>query len=561
MLTHLQIRDLAVVAALDLNFGRGLTVLTGETGAGKSILLTALGLALGDRADSGFIRPGAARTEVSLEFDLSDAPEARVWLEDNELRDPDDAACLIRRTVAQDGRSKAFVNNRPVTLQSLQELGSGLMEIHGQHAHVKLLHPGEQRRLLDEAAGHAELVGAVAKTYRRWQETREELEKLSGPGLDRSAREELLRYQIDELESQQVESLDLAALDEEHARLANLGRILSEGQSQLDRIYEDDSHSAAALLRQAIHGLHELARFDAPLGEIAALLGEAHVQVKEAGQSLRRRLEDMEPNPARLEEIERRLGVLHALARKHQAKPEGLAQRLHELRAELLGLEGRAERVAHLQAELSRLEDEYRAEATRLSASRTAYAAQVGAQINAMIRELGMPQGRFLIEVGLQDDPTPRVTGLDQIAFLVSANPGLPPRPLNKVASGGELSRISLAIQVATLHSKSTPTLIFDEVDSGIGGGVAEIVGQKLRALGSDRQVFCVTHLHQVAAQGHRHLRVEKAERDGMTESSVRPLDGEERTREIARMLGGMRITEQTLAHAREMLGEAGKPL
>jgi DNA repair protein RecN (Recombination protein N) len=559
MLTHLQIRDLAVVATLDLNFGHGLTVLTGETGAGKSILLTALGLALGDRADSGFIRPGAPRTEVSLEFDLSDAPEARAWMEENHLWDEDDPGCLIRRTVAQDGRSKAFINNRPVTLQSLQELSSGLMEIHGQHAHVKLLQGNEQRRLLDEAAGHAELTEAVAGLYRRWQELRGELERLSGRGGDQAARAELLRYQIDELEIQRVETLDSAALTEEHARLANLGRILAEGQSQLESLYEDERHSAAALVRQAVHALHELARFDPPLAEIAALLGEAQIHIKEASQTLRRRLEDMVSDPARLEEIEQRLGVLHALARKHQVKPEGLVERLRELRAELAGLEGRAERIDHLQCELAHAEEAYHDAAARLSASRRACAARVGAQISAMIHELGMPQGRFLVEVAPQDDPTPRSSGQDRIEFLVSANPGLPPRPLNKVASGGELSRISLAIQVATIHSKSTPTLIFDEVDSGIGGGVAEIVGQRLRALGADRQVFCVTHLPQVAAQGHQHLRVEKSSRDGMTESSVCELGGAERCQEIARMLGGVRITEQTLAHAREMLEGAGK--
>jgi DNA repair protein RecN (Recombination protein N) len=553
MLVHLGIRDLAVVEALELEFESGLTVLTGETGAGKSILLTALGLALGDRADSGFVRPGAARAEINLVFDVADSPAAQRWLEDNELAQ--NGECLVRRIVGQDGRSKAFVNGRPMTLQSLQELGSGLVEIHGQHAHVQLLKPAEQRRLLDGAAGNAALLTRLEALYRRWRDLREEMERRVQAAKDHAAREELLRYQIDELEQHEIADLDYAALVEEHTLQANMGKILSTGQSQLDALYEDESRSVNARLAQAVHALDDLCQLAPEFQDTVALLGEAQVQVKEASLQLRRELERLEADPGRLDWLEQRLGDVHRLARKHHVRPEELPGHLEALRAELDAIAQGAERAEVLREEFEQVAADYGQVAETLSERRRMAAVGLQERISSIIRELGMPQGNLLVEVRAADAQEPTPHGFDQVDFLVSANPGLPPRPLARVASGGELSRISLAIQVAAIDSKTVPTLIFDEVDTGIGGRIAEIVGQKLRVLGQQgRQVFCVTHLPQVAVQGHQHLLVEKVSRGEATQSSVRKLSRDERTQEVARMLGGVRVTQQTLAHAEEML-------
>ena len=557
MLEHLSIKDLAVVECLDLSLQEGLTVLTGETGAGKSILLTALGLALGERADSGFIRPGAGKAEVNLSFSLADAEEAKAWLAENDMLDEEEN-CLIRRVVNPDGRSKAYVNGRPTTLQSLQELASGLVEIHGQHAHLRLLQPDEQRRLLDEFSGNRALLGEVENLARQWRAVRQELDKCRQVAAAGAAKEELLRYQIAEMEQLDVESLDYDALSEEQIRQANVGKILSTGQSQLELIYENEQHSVSALLTQAEHGLDEIARIAPEFEEPLSLLQEAQIQIKEASLLLRRHLEKLEADPARLAWLEEKLGDLHRLARKHQISPKELPSQLATLRNELDGIEHGAGRLAELENRLQALRDAYDEAAARLSASRMESALRLQEQISGMIRELGMPQGQFQVQLTTESDLSPSPQGSDRIEFLVSANPGLPPRPLGKVASGGELSRISLAIQVAATDAKTTPTLVFDEVDSGIGGGVAEIVGQKLRALGIGRQVLCVTHLHQVAAQGHHHLLVAKSSAGGTTQTQVRQLGREERKHEIARMLGGVRITEQTLAHAEEMLNTGG---
>ena len=553
MLQTLNIKDLAVVESLSLELEPGLTVLTGETGAGKSILLTALGLALGDRADSGYIRPGAGKAEIDLSFRLDDAPEARAWLEAHELLDEDES-CLIRRVVSQDGRSRAFINGRTATLQSLQELASKLVEIHGQHAHLRLLESQEQRRLLDAASGNQALLEALGTAYRRWREVREELDARSRAAKEGEGRAELLRYQIEEMEQHGVESLDYDALSEEQTLQANMEKILSTGQAQLDLLYENEHHSVSGLLGQAIHAMGELGQLSHGFEGINELLKEAKIQVKEAGGELRRQLDRLEADPKRLAWLDEKLGDLHQLARKHHVPPRDLGRHLAALRDEFNGIESGSEKLAQLQAELETLEQEYRELAGRLSACRAEGARNLQARIAGLIRELGMPQGQFLVELSADPNPSPTPYGNDRIEFLVSANPGLPPRPLGKVASGGELSRISLSVQVAATDAKTTPTLVFDEVDSGIGGGVAEVVGQKLRALGKDRQIFCVTHLHQVAALGHHHLLVEKTSGPASTQTQVRHLSPDQRKHEIARMLGGLRITEQTLAHAEEML-------
>jgi DNA repair protein RecN (Recombination protein N) len=556
MLTQLTIKDLAVVESLSLELERGLIVLTGETGAGKSILMNALALALGDRADSGLIRPGADKAEINLEFALDDAPEAAAWLDENELAD-NGGLCLVRRVVSLDGRSRAFINNRPATLQALQELASKLVEIHGQHAHLHLLQNQEQRRLLDESAGNGEALAELQGIYRDWRSASDELERLRKSAADGVAREELLRFQIDELEQHDIERLDYDELSEEQTLQANVGRILTTGQSQLDLLYEDERQCVNALLHQAIGGLEDIARLVPELAELPQQLREAQILVKDVSHELHRQLDRLEADPARLAWLDDKLGDFLRLARKHHTTPQELQAHLAELRRELDGLEHGSETLAQLENRGEELLQRYRAAATALSQQRAAAAQTLQDRITGLIRELGMPQGLFRVELSSDPASPPSPYGFDRIEFAVSANPGLPPRPLSKVASGGELSRLSLAIQVAATDSKTVPTLVFDEVDTGIGGGVAEIVGQKLRAVASGRQVFCITHLHQVAAQGHHHLLVEKTADGGKTRTGVRSLGEDERVREIARMLGGVKITEQTLAHAEELLAAA----
>jgi DNA repair protein RecN (Recombination protein N) len=553
MLTNLSIKDLAVVESLSLDLDSGLIVLTGETGAGKSILLTALGLALGDRADSGFIRPGADKAEVNLEFALADAPEARLWLEENELLD-DEGLCLIRRVVTQDGRSRAFVNARPITLQALQELAGNLVEIHGQHAHLHLLKAQEQRRLLDEFADNQGTLTAINAIHQTWLANHAELGALRKQASDGTAREELLRFQIDEMEQLEIETLDYEELSQEQILQANVGKILGLGQAQLDVLYDGDQYSVNAMLGTAIHGVEELAHLVPDFGELAAQLREAQIQVKEVSGELRRQLDKMEADPARLNWLDDKLGDFHRLARKHHTTPQELAAHLGQMRNELNGLEHGSERIAELEVKAETLLADYRSQAELLSERRRQAASTLQSRISDLIRELGMPQGQFQVQVIPDPEQEPSANGWDGVEFLVSANPGLPPRPLGKVASGGELSRISLAIQVAATDSKTVPTLVFDEVDTGIGGGIAEIVGQKLKKVAKDRQVFCITHLHQVAAQGDRHLLVEKLSAGDKTQTQVRKLDHGQRRQEIARMLGGVKITDQTLAHAEELL-------
>ncbi len=552
MLLNLNIIDLAVVKSLDLDLEKGMSVLTGETGAGKSILLTALGLALGDRADSGYVRPDSKRAEINLEFDLADAPLAQQWLKDNEL--DDEQQCLIRRVVNSDGRSKAYINNRPVTLQALQELSEKLVEIHGQHAHLTLLNPDEQRRLLDSYAKNQPLLDNVNACYRQWQQASKELANLIKSSVDQTEREELLRYQIEELQQLDLASFSYAELSEEHGKLANLGQILSTGQAQVDLLYENDRQSVNQMLNHSVVELSHIAQFAPELNEICTMLSEAQIQVEEASLQLRRFLESQEADPQRLEEVENRIGIIQSLSRKHHVTQDELPELVGKLEQELDSLTHSSERIEALTADTAKLLAEYRQLAGQLSEQRNLSGKKLQQLISAMIKELGMPQGEFLVDIGALDSDAPKLNGKDKIEFLVSANPGLPAKPLAKVASGGELSRISLAIQVTTSSDKTTPTMIFDEVDSGIGGGIAEIVGQKLRSLSHNRQVMCVTHLPQVAAQAHHHLYVEKNNRTDMTSSNVRLLETEERVEEIARMLGGVNITANTLAHAKEML-------
>ena len=558
MLTHIHIWNFAIVERLDLPLEGGLTVLTGETGAGKSILLDALGLALGDRADTGVIRHGAEKAEISVTFSTHDAPEAEAWLQAHELDSAGE--CIIRRVIAANGPSKAFINGKPAPAASLRELGEMLVDLHGQHEHQSLLRREAQRQLLDDFADHGSLLGELAEAFSDWRDKQAELDRLRQAASERDDRLELLRYQVRELEELNLAEGELAELEAEHRRLANASSLLETGQRVLMTLDGDDPACAASLLATGLHDVGEMRETDAQLAGVVDLLDSAVIQAREAASELRHYLDGLELDPERLAWLEQRLAAITDLARKHHCAPEELPALLPRLQAELAELEQAEVRAGNLQAEVDAALAAYRKLAEKLGKGRRRAAKKLGEAVTESMQTLGMEGGRFEVAVEPLESDTPVATGLERIEFRVSANPGQPVRPLAKVASGGELSRISLAIQVITAQDSRIPTLIFDEVDVGIGGRVAEIVGQLLRTLGEQRQVICVTHLPQVAALGHHHLQVSKTAEQDRTHSRIQILDTEERVDELARMLGGIEITEQTLSHAREMIERAGTP-
>jgi len=551
MLRHLSIKDFAVVRATELEFGAGMTVVSGETGAGKSLMVDALGFLSGLRADSGVVRHGAARAELSAEFAPGDDAPARRWLRENEL--DDDEQCQLRRIIRADGGSRAWINGRPVTLSQLSELAGMLVEIHGQHEQQALLARPSQLALLDAyARNDAERV-QVRQAAARWQALVDEADALSRQG-DVSDRIGFLEHQLGELQREDVEPASIAALGSSHRRQAHAGALVSACDVAAARLNGDDDVSVLQLLQQTRHDLARVAEHDARLGEVDALLDSAVIQLHEALALLDRVHDDLDADPEQFEDIERRLGRLHDLARKHRVPMEGLAEHRDAMEAEVEQLRGADTRLQALAGEIDRAAGQWQAVAATLSASRSTAAKALSETTTALIGELGMGGGQFLIEIEPHAAAKPDPNGAERVEFLVAANAGQPPRALRKVASGGELSRISLAIEVAALGLDAVPTMVFDEVDSGIGGAVADIVGQKLRALGEKRQVLCVTHLPQVASKGHAHYRVSKAPVEGMTQSAVEKLDARAREEELARMLGGVEVTKEARAAARKLL-------
>ncbi|MEN8107046.1 MAG: DNA repair protein RecN [Pseudomonadota bacterium] len=555
MLTHIHIRNFAIVDEVDVEFDSGMTALTGETGAGKSILVDALGLVLGDRADSSVIRHGCERAEISAGFDAQDNPAVTAWLAEREL--DMDGECQLRRIISREGRSRGFINGQPVPMQSLRELGEQLVDIHGQHEHQSLLRTTVQRQLLDAFGNHGTALTNVADLYNEWKGVREALETVIGNESERDARLDLLRYQLQELEALGLTTEEIHGIDEEHARQANAGRLLAACQQGLARLDSEDGHAAYSLLSQTLDELNELTALDSGLVDAAKLLNDASILVQESIESLRHYADQLEIDPERLQWLEQRLGILHDLARKHRCKPEALPEVQQALGRELDSIEHAGQHREALQTRLAELGQGYRNAAKQLSARRRKTAKAFGRQITAAMQTLGMAGGMFEVNISPCSDAAFSRHGLDAIEFQVSANKGQPVQALGKVASGGELSRISLSIQVISAGSGAIPSMIFDEVDSGIGGGVAEIVGQKLRALGRDRQVLCVTHLPQVAALASHQLQVTKLAGEDSTRTRIRKLGDAERIDEIARMLGGVKITRQTKAHAREMIEQA----
>lgn len=552
MLQSLHIRDFAIVKALELHFEPGFTVLTGETGAGKSILIDALALALGERAEAGVIRHGATRAEVSASFALAPKSDAAAWLKDNDLED--EGSCLLRRVVEAEKSSRAYINGRPVPVQTLRELGELLVDIHGQHEHQSLLKRDAQRRILDDHAGLGETLTQLEKHYHEWRALTERLDTLSKESSDRASRLELLRHQVRELEALNLTADEVPKLEEEHARLANGAELVEGAQAVAQAVYDDDEQACAALLARAQGRLEALAKFDPKMSAIAQLLSEASIQIDEAASQLHQYLDSLELDPARLEWVENRIAQVHDLARKHRVKPEELPQVFERLKTELGDVEDYDLNLDKLKDGIARERDEFLKLAKDVSRKRKDTAKKLSQSVTAGMQELGMPGGRFEITLDALPEGELNPHGLERVEFLVSANPGQPAKPLNKVASGGELSRISLAIQVVTSAHGRVPTLIFDEVDVGVGGRVAEIVGRELRALGEKCQALCITHLAQVAAQGQHHVQVAKRADGSATHIAAQPLAGEERVAEIARMIGGVEISNKTLAHAEDML-------
>lgn len=554
MLTHIHIKDLAIVSSLELELRAGMTTLTGETGAGKSILIDALGLVLGERADNDMIRDGCERAEITAVLDVSNLNGVQDWMRENSL----DAGgeCILRRVLSYSTGSKAFINGIPVPVKLLQGLGDLLVDIHGQHAHQSLLKREQQRDLLDEYAGHQELKRQVASLFHLWRESREELDRLRTASSERSERIELLRYQVAELKELRLGESELEELDRDHARLSNAGMLQSGCGLILEGLYDDEESIQGRLSR--IQGeLEQMIDADPSLAEIREMLEVAVIQVQEATHSLRHYADGIELDPAQLEQVERRLGDIHDIARKYRCDPDEIIRILLTQEQELERLEHADIHLAELERQVDDHWNGYLELAQQLDAGRRKAAQGLTTEVTASMNTLGMPDGRFEMDIETMDSDKASANGLNRIEFLVTANPGQPAKPLIKVASGGELSRISLAIQVATTRCSGTPILIFDEVDVGIGGGTAEIVGRLLRELGRFRQVLCVTHLPQVAAQGHNHLQVTKSGENGGVRTDVVALDGDQRVQEIARMLGGVRITDQTLAHAQEMIAHS----
>jgi DNA repair protein RecN (Recombination protein N) len=532
MLTQISISNYTIVSQLEMDFSAGMTVITGETGAGKSITLDALGLCLGDRADPKSVRQGSPRAEIVAAFDLADIPEARSWLEGRDL--DNNGECLLRRVITAEGRSRAYINGSPSTLQDCAELGALLVDIHSQHAHQSLLRKPTQRQLLDAYAGHLPLTRELEQCASDWLRCKRELELLSGAHDENTARAQLLGYQVQELDELDLQDGELAAREAEQKVLANAEQILHNAHGALELADSNESG-----VRQALQLMDEELHPTNAAKNARELLDSAAISLSEARAEIQAHIDAVEVDPARLEEVQRRLEAIYDVARKHRVMPEQLADQHRDLR------------------EMAALAETYTGAASKLGKQRKKAAKKLVKAATDILATLAMEQCTLEIALTPRESADPHPHGAEDVEILISTNPGSATQPLGKIASGGELSRISLAIQVVTASTGTVPSMIFDEVDVGIGGAVAEVVGRLLRELSAKAQVLCVTHLAQVAAQGHAHLQVSKTSDEHSVETSLSRLSDEDKVEEIARMLGGVKITEQTLAHAREMLEQA----
>lgn len=549
MLSLLKISQFAIVENLELELDAGFSVITGETGAGKSILMDALGLCLGDRADGSVVRAGAERADVSALFLVGHLPEAQAWLIERELDESDE--CTLRRTFNRDGRSRAYINGRPANLSDLRAIGERLIDIHSQHEHQTLLRKDSHRSMLDSFANLRVEAKALSGHYAQWQQAASKLAHAERAGAEQAARLEIVEHLLQELSQLNLGPDEYARLEQRHDTLAHIGTLQLDGEQALAMISEGENDNASRYLQRAIRSLEPHAQRANALAEAIDLLRSAHIQIEEASPTLRHFLDDLEASPNELAELEQRLSQCHQLARKHRVAPETLPSVYEALNAERDALLEAAD-LGLLAEQARAAEQNYQTHATALRRARGEAAARFCDDIQQFLSGLGMSNARLALT--LTPLAKPSAIGLDDIEFHFSANPGQPLRPLGKVASGGELSRLSLGIQVVHARHSPVPVMVFDEVDVGIGGGIAEVVGRLLRALGENAQVFSITHQPQVAARGHHHLRVEKRVVDGTTHSTVVALSDAERIEEIARMSGGMTITEETREHARTLM-------
>ncbi|WP_018865359.1 DNA repair protein RecN [Thioalkalivibrio sp. ARh3] len=553
MLRLISIRDFAIIEQLELELDTGLSALTGETGAGKSILIDVIGQLLGDRADAGMVREGAEQADLSAEFALPGQGPAGAWLAEQDLADPDDDAVLLRRVLTRQGKSRAWINGRPVAVGQLRTLGEWLVDIHGQHAHQQLLQRDTQRHWLDGFL-EGDRVSRVREAHQAWREAARALEQARESQADTSDRLDLLRFQTTELAELAPVQDEYPQLLVEQNQLAHGTEVLSALQTASQQI-EDDA-GLDAQIGQVLHALQDAAQHDDRVSPALELLESARIQIIEANDTLRRLADGIELDPERLAELDQRVGEYLRLARKHRVDPEALPGLHDELQTELDALENGDQTLEALEAREQETRTAFDTAAKGLSKARQQTASRIGQAVTGTMQELGMAGGHF--EIAIEPADKPQAHGLDQIEFRVAANPGAAPQPMAKVASGGELSRIGLALQVLASQQQTVPTLIFDEVDSGISGAVAEVVGRKLRTLGERHQVLCVTHLAQVAAQAHQQLEVQKSHGKDGTRTAIQPLDDERRVEALARLIGGTQLTETTRTHARELLASAG---
>ena len=550
MLNHIHLKNFAIIENLDLELKSGMTALTGETGAGKSILIDAIGLVLGDRADSGVVRHGADKAEITLSVDIEQSPSAQKWLEEQELSEDDQ--CILRRIISSNGKSRAWINGSPCNLTMLRQLGEQLVDIHGQHEHQSLMKKEMQRQMLDDYASHQSLLDKTKSAYSEWKLLNDKLQMLSNQNSDHQAKLDLLRFQTQELDELQLGENEALELDEEYSRLSNAGQLIDLTSSSVVQLYDADEQSVYANISDILQKLEEASQLDSALKEPLEILQNAQIHIQEASDSLRHYQELVELDPERLDWVNKRLSTLHDLSRKHQTSPELLFAKWQDLHQKLTELDSDDYDLEALQEKLEVSKTSYLKVATRLTISRQKSALKLSKGVSTAMQELGMGGGKFIIALGFNESFS--LHGQDNIEFQVSANPGQPPKTLMKVASGGELSRISLAIQMIAAQRLTLPALIFDEVDSGIGGGIAEVVGKQLRKLGDRCQVLCVTHLPQVASQAHNHYKVTKIKSKKTTSTGMLILDDNQRIEEVARMMGGVEITDSTLNLAKEML-------
>lgn len=552
MLTQLTIHHYALIQELHIDFDTGMTVITGETGAGKSILIDALGLCLGERAESTLVRANSVRADLSACFQVASNPQAYQWLVQQQLQR--DEACILRRTLTADGRSRSFINGTPVPLTQLRELGDCLVQIHGQHEHQQLLKNRHQRKLLDQFAQHPDLVEALRSAYQQWSSTQRYCLQQQQQAEAQAAQAELLHYQLQELQEFAAQPNEYQQIIEEHQALARYSERLLLSQQLLQLLVEDDNLNLSQLLSQAIQQMRQLLQLDDRLSELLSLLEEADIHITETAHELQAYHDRLALDPERLAYLEQRLAKTIQLARKHQIAPEALPERQQQLQQAWEDLEQRAVDQQALQQRLLADQSAAQQAATVLTSSRQQAAELLAQRLTATLQHLALPHAQFAITVTPALPDQLATEGGDRVEFLVTTNPGQPLQPLSKVASGGELSRMALAIQLLTAHKKATPSLIFDEIDAGISGHSALAVGQHLRQLGEITQVFCVTHLPQVAGCGHHHVLVKKQSHAAETMIQLQPLELDQRLQELARLIAGAVITPQTLATARELL-------